>query len=206
MKLLIDTKAQRVCFAEAGSDVFELLSCLLCLPMSTAINLLTKERMAGSIGNVLASVQDLDAKFLISSMSKEPYLNPAVAPTALRPLQQLLDAPLNASTKFFTCEGKKDYYGGLHPCDYFSAVKGSRCPSCSKTLATPMKHVKPSGFAVGTATYTIMDDLSITPASSVSSVAMLAECGVKDLSSLQQKTVKIGNKEVAPLFISTSLF
>jgi hypothetical protein len=51
-----------------------------------------------------------------------------------------------------------------------------------------------------------MDDLSITPASSVSSVAMLAECGVKDLSSLQQKTVKIGNKEVAPLFISTSLF
>jgi hypothetical protein len=101
MKLLIDTKAQRVCFAEAGSDVFELLSCLLCLPMSTAINLLTKERMAGSIGNVLASVQDLDAKFLISSMSKEPYLNPAVAPTALRPLQQLLDAPLNASTKFF---------------------------------------------------------------------------------------------------------
>jgi hypothetical protein len=69
-----------------------------------------------------------------------------------------------------------------------------------------MKHVKPSGFAVGTATYTIMDDLSITPASSVSSVAMLAECGVKDLSSLQQKTVKIGNKEVAPLFISTTFF
>ncbi|CAO2208949.1 unnamed protein product [Urochloa humidicola] len=57
MKLLIDTKAQRVCFAEAGSDVFEFFSCLLCLPMSTAINLLTKEHMVGSIGNVLTSVQ-----------------------------------------------------------------------------------------------------------------------------------------------------
>ncbi|CAO2211478.1 unnamed protein product [Urochloa humidicola] len=49
MKLLIDTKAKRVCFAEAGSDVFEFFSCLLCLPMSTAINLLTDERMVGSI-------------------------------------------------------------------------------------------------------------------------------------------------------------
>jgi hypothetical protein len=49
---------------------------------------------------------------------------------------------------------------------------------------------------IWTATYTIVDDLSITPASSVSSVAMLAECGVNDLSSRQQKTVKIGNKEV----------
>nr|TKW13514.1 hypothetical protein SEVIR_5G106300v2 [Setaria viridis] len=198
MKLLIDTKAQRVCFAEAGRDVFEFFSCLLGLPMSTDINLLTKERMVDSIGNVLASVQDLDGKFVISSKSKEPYLSPAVAPTVLCPLQKLLDAPLNASTKFFTLEGKSDYYG-VHPCGYFSAAKGSKCPSCSKTMASPMKHVKPNGFAVGMATYTIMDDLSITPACSVSSVAMLAECGVTDLSSLQQKTVKIGKEEVAHL-------
>ncbi|CAO2161116.1 unnamed protein product [Urochloa humidicola] len=199
MKLSIDTKAQRVCFAE---DVFEFFSCLLCLPMSTAINLLTKERMVGSIGNVLTSVKDLDAKFTISSKSKEPYLFPAVAPTALCPLQQLLDAPLNTSTKFFTCEGKRDYYA-VHSCGYVSAIKGSKCPSCSKAMSKAMTYVKPNGFAVGTATYTIKDDLSMTPASSVSSVAMLAECGVKDLSLLQDKTVKIGKEEAQELLLAS---
>ncbi|CAO2199062.1 unnamed protein product [Urochloa humidicola] len=203
MKLLIDTKAQRVCFAEAGSDVFEFFSCLLCLPMSTAINLLTKERMVGSIGNVFASVKDLDAKFTISSKSKETYLFPAVGPTALCPLQQLLDAPLNTSTKFFTCEGKDCYGYGVHPCGYVSAIKGSKCPSCSKAMAKAMSHVKPNGFAVGTATYTIKDDLYMTPASSVSSVSMLAECGVKDLSLLQEKTVKIGKEEAQDLLLAS---
>ncbi|CAL4958297.1 unnamed protein product [Urochloa decumbens] len=203
MKLLIDTKAQRVCFAEAGSDVFEFFSCLLCLPMSTTTNLLTKERMTGSIGNVLTSVQNLDAKFTISSKSKEPYLSPAVAPTALCPLQQLLDAPLKASTKFFTCEGRKDYYYGVRLCGYVSASKGSKCPSCSKAMAKAMTHVKPNGFAVGTATYTVKDDLSITPASSVSTVAMLAECGVKDLSLLQEKTVKIGKEEAQEILLAS---
>jgi hypothetical protein len=43
--------------------------------------------------------------------------------------------------------------------------------------------------------YTVKDDLSVTPAS-LSLITMLAECGVKDLSVLQEKTVKIGKKEV----------
>jgi hypothetical protein len=52
------------------------------------------------------------------------------------------------------------------------------------------------GFVVGTTTYTITDDLSITPASSVSSINLLAQCGVKDLSTVQQRTVTIGREEV----------
>jgi hypothetical protein len=71
-----------------------------------------------------------------------------------------------------------------------------------------MPHVRNNGFAfgtsskgfvVGTTTYTISDALSITPASSVSSINLLARCGVKDLSTLQQRTVTIGSEEVAYL-------
>ncbi|KAL6626775.1 hypothetical protein ACP70R_030501 [Stipagrostis hirtigluma subsp. patula] len=100
IKLLIDTKAQKVCFAEAGNYVVEFLSSLLCLPLSTIVSLLTNDRMVGSIGNVLHSVDKLDGKYLISS--KEPYLSPTVAPAALCPLEQLMDAPLDANTSFFT--------------------------------------------------------------------------------------------------------
>ncbi|KAG2595580.1 hypothetical protein PVAP13_5KG084100 [Panicum virgatum] len=124
IKLLIDTKAQKVCFAEAGDDVIELLSCLLCLPMGTIVNLLTKERMVGSIGNVLDSVQELDAKYVCSSKSKEPYLSPA--PAMLCPLQQLLDAPLNVNSSVFTCLGEIDSQTGRRIiCGYFSDIKGS---------------------------------------------------------------------------------
>ena len=63
------------------------------------------------------------------------------------------------------------------------------------------RHVKADGLVAGTATYTVKDDLSITPASSVSSIALLAQSGVKDLSALQERIVKIGKEEVAYLFI-----
>jgi hypothetical protein len=65
-----------------------------------------------------------------------------------------------------------------------------------------IKHVKSSGLVIEkVATYTIKDDLSIAPASSMSSsVTLLVQCGVKDLSMLQQKTVKIRNEEVITSF------
>ncbi|CAL4958298.1 unnamed protein product [Urochloa decumbens] len=212
IKLLIDTKAQKVCFAEAGNDVIEFLSCLLCLPLSTTINLLSKERMVGSIGNVLNSVQELDTKYVSPRNSKEPYLSPTVAPAMLCPLQQLLDAPLNLNSSVFTCSGKTDSKTGKHiTCGYFTVIKGSACPSCFHCMNDEMPHVRNNGFIlgtttngfVGTTTYTITDDLSITPASSVSSINLLARCGVKDLSTLQERTVTIGSEEALEILLAS---
>jgi hypothetical protein len=46
-------------------------------------------------------------------------------------------------------------------------------------------------------TYTIKDDLSVTPASNLlSGITVLAQCGVKDISASQEKIVKIGKEEV----------
>ncbi|TVU21793.1 hypothetical protein EJB05_31455, partial [Eragrostis curvula] len=175
IKLLIDTKAQKVCFAEAGNDVFQFISCLLCLPMSTVVNLLTKERMVGSIGNVLDSVQKLDFQFVTSSKGKGPYLSPTIMPTTLYRFQQLL----NSSAKFFKCPGSWDYCGNYIACGYFSAIKiNSQCPSCSKAMDTEMPRAKPCGFVAGTATFTVMDDLSMTPSSSMSSITLLAKSGI----------------------------
>ncbi|KAF8662964.1 hypothetical protein HU200_055550 [Digitaria exilis] len=204
LKLLIDTKSQKVCFAEAGNDVVEFLSTLLCLPLSTIINLLTKERMVGSIENVLDSVRELDAKYVISSQSKEPYLSPDVAPKVLSPLQQLLDAPLNANGKFFRCEGMKNTYNStLTACGYFSSINGVICPRCSKSMCLTMNYVKGDSLVAGTATYTVKDDLSVTPASSESSIALLAQCGVKDLSTLEERTVKIGKEEALDILLAS---
>ncbi|KAM3193770.1 hypothetical protein ACQJBY_070413 [Aegilops geniculata] len=204
MKLLIDTKAQKVCFAEADNEVVEFLSSLLCLPMSTVINLLTKERMVGSIGNVLDSLEMLDATYVFSSKGKEPYIKPTISPGMLSPLQQLLgDAQLNASSRFFTCVGKRCCYGTSYSCGYFSVAKGSKCPSCSTGMNNAMLQAKTEGFVIGTSTYTVKDDLSIIPASSVASIALLTQCGVKDLSTLQEKMVKIGKEEALDILLAS---
>ncbi|XP_040258096.1 uncharacterized protein [Aegilops tauschii subsp. strangulata] len=91
IKLVIDTKTQNVRFAEAGSDVVEFLTGLLSLPLGTVVDLLTKEHMVGSIGNVLGSVEKMDAGY----KGKERRLSPAVGPAALSRLQQLLSAHLS---------------------------------------------------------------------------------------------------------------
>jgi hypothetical protein len=210
IRLWIDTEAQRVSFAEAGKDVVDFLSCLMCLPMNTIISLLSKERMVGSIGNVYGSVQRMDTKYLNSDVTWEPYLKPSILDiTVLSPLQQLLDQPLPVNTcSFFTCVGKRDGHYNINPlpyptcCGYFTGVEGYKCPHCCKPMDQTIKHVKSTGLVIGKeATYTVKDDLSIAPASSVSSsVTLRVQCGGKDMSMLQEKTVKLRNEEVCITF------
>lgn len=47
LKLLIDTKGNKVLFAEAGKDFVDFLFNLLSLPLGNVINLLTKNSMVG---------------------------------------------------------------------------------------------------------------------------------------------------------------
>ncbi|XBI86148.1 hypothetical protein VPH35_094159 [Triticum aestivum] len=62
MKLLVDTKAQRVLFAEASKDVVDFLFSLLALPVGTAVKLLGKDSMVGCVGNLYGSVEKLQEK------------------------------------------------------------------------------------------------------------------------------------------------
>ncbi|KAI5013033.1 hypothetical protein ZWY2020_027987 [Hordeum vulgare] len=57
MKLLVGTRLPRprVVFAEASKDAVDFLFSLLSLPAGTAVRLLGKESMAGSVGNLYSS-------------------------------------------------------------------------------------------------------------------------------------------------------
>ncbi|KAF7070043.1 hypothetical protein CFC21_075600 [Triticum aestivum] len=190
--LLIDTKAAKVCFAEAGNDVVEFLSGLLSLPLGTIGNLLTKERMAGSAGNLLASVQMRDADY----MGKEQHLSPAVPWATLCRLEELLGAEVsNCHTRFYTCENRNTG----RSCGFLSASSDSACPACKGRMFDPM-HVRSENEEVTAASrasvYTIKDYLMVSPAPSLlSGITLFAHCGVTDLSVLEKKSVKIGKEE-----------
>uniref|UniRef100_A0A0E0JE69 Uncharacterized protein n=1 Tax=Oryza punctata TaxID=4537 RepID=A0A0E0JE69_ORYPU len=85
MKLLIDTRAQRVLFAEAGKDVIDFLFSLLALPVGTVIKLLGRESMAGCVGNLYTSVENLHYTYLQPDATKDALLHPVVLSARRRP-------------------------------------------------------------------------------------------------------------------------
>ncbi|CAO2185690.1 unnamed protein product [Urochloa humidicola] len=107
MKLLVDRKAQRVVFAEAGKEVVDFLFSLLALPLGTAVKLVGEEAVAGSVGNLYASVERLDDAYVLPGAARSALLHPpAVASPAVSTNSSvlLLPAPAPAPPKaFFTC-------------------------------------------------------------------------------------------------------
>ncbi|OEL12733.1 hypothetical protein BAE44_0026248, partial [Dichanthelium oligosanthes] len=77
MKLLVDGKAGRVLYAEAGKDVVDFLFSLLTLPVGTVVKILSKDSMVGSVGNLYGSVEKLDETYVLSAYAKDALLAPA---------------------------------------------------------------------------------------------------------------------------------
>ncbi|KAL6624464.1 hypothetical protein ACP70R_031785 [Stipagrostis hirtigluma subsp. patula] len=215
MKLLVDSSPQRrprVVFAEAGKDTVDFLISLLAIPPGTAVKLLGKESVAGCMGNLYASVEKLDAAYVQPGAAKDavlctagmPYPAAAGPNSRLLPLPEPAPAPAPAPRTFYNCS-----YNHSGCRSYVTEVRGSRCPNCGGQMATEARLVgsppavaqeaataKTKGFVQGGAvTYTVTDDLTISPMSNVSSIALLNACAVRDLGALQERTVQIGYKE-----------
>jgi hypothetical protein len=81
MKLLVDTRAQRVLYAEVRKDVVDFLFSFLALHAGSAVELLGHEAMVGS---VYASVEKLDATYVQPGVAKAALLSPtSLSPAAV---------------------------------------------------------------------------------------------------------------------------
>ncbi|CAM0879535.1 unnamed protein product [Alopecurus aequalis] len=90
LKLLVDTKAQRVLFAEAGKDAVDFLFSLLALPVGTTTKLLGADSMVGSVGDLYASFAKLDATYVLPGAKlDDALLHPAVTTPAAAALLRL---------------------------------------------------------------------------------------------------------------------
>ncbi|KAI4978526.1 hypothetical protein ZWY2020_015279 [Hordeum vulgare] len=210
MKLLVDTRPPRprVVFAEAGKDAVDFLFSLLTLPAGTAVRLLGKESMAGSVGNLYSSVERLEGSYLRPGFGKDALLCHAVEAS---PLLRLPAPPAPAPRTFFTCGGGTTSHFSYQGCrGYVSDARGARCPACGNEMATQSQYVAApapaqpeqgaatgtTGYVQGGVTYTVTDDLAVTPMSAISSIARLgALAAVGGLAALQERTVQLGYKE-----------
>uniref|UniRef100_A0ACD5TRA9 Uncharacterized protein n=1 Tax=Avena sativa TaxID=4498 RepID=A0ACD5TRA9_AVESA len=218
MKLLVDTQAQRVLFAEASKDVVDFLFSLLALPVGTAVKLLGKDSMVGCVGSLYSSVEKLDGTYVQPGAAKDALLHPTVLSPAVSNESSLLGLPSPEAPEpkmFYRCNKgcSPGGFGALSTCascrGYITDTYATGCPSCGGQMTTRLTLVSPSesrdqvaaavvsgkGFVQGIVTYMVMDDLTVTPMSSISSITLLNTFAVKDIGALQEKTVQLGYNE-----------
>ncbi|WVY95333.1 hypothetical protein V8G54_034421 [Vigna mungo] len=204
--MLIDTKREKVLFAETSKSVVDFLFNLLCLPIGTVIRILNKNEMVGSLGNLYESVENLDETYMQPDQHKDILLKPSVPMSSrisgLLPLVNDNDSSSNNSTDvFYRCRN----HDGYVTCD-----NNTRCPTCRTSMNSKMTFVGKkvaneiyadnSGFVKEVITYMVMDDLGIQPLSIISSLTLLNKFNVKEVSVLQEKVVELDMNQASFVF------
>ncbi|OMO97104.1 hypothetical protein COLO4_14888 [Corchorus olitorius] len=209
LKLLIDSKNNKVLFAESGKDFVDFLFNLLALPVATVIRLLTKNNIVGSLGNIYDSIENLDETYIEPNQNKDTLLKPS-APNSAFQLPLLLAADNDSmTTKVFTCPGQNC----IHVTDEPSQV----CPSCHQKMSIEVPFVAPTaadqwgptdegGFVKGVVTYMVMDNLAVKPMSAISSISLLNKFNVEEVGVLQEKGLKLLKSSLESKSVLTDVF
>ncbi|OIV91228.1 hypothetical protein TanjilG_30450 [Lupinus angustifolius] len=207
VKLLIDTKREKVLFAEASKAVIDFLFNLLSFPIGAVVRLLTKNQMVGSLGNLYESVEQLNHTYMQPNQNKDVLLKPtslisSSVISGLLPPNDVLDSPVNVeSLKFYTCHNK---------CSYVTCKSGTSCPSNDYSscimnsqlsfvgnipVLKDVSSTNVNGFVKDVVTYMVMDDLVIQPMSTISSITLLNKFDVKEIGLLEERVVELGMEE-----------
>ncbi|XP_058183424.1 uncharacterized protein LOC131301257 [Rhododendron vialii] len=155
--------------------------------------------MLGALGNLYQSIQNLSETYFVSSQTKDSVLKPKAPLSATKPPLLSLDGGASAAKKYYCCP---NYYQG-HP--YVAHDAWAVCPSCKKRLTSELKYVAGTnevlaalgegGFVKGVVSYMVMDDLVVTPVSTISAITMLNKFNVKDVGALEERVVHFGMPE-----------
>ncbi|KAK8662356.1 hypothetical protein V6N13_091934 [Hibiscus sabdariffa] len=196
LKLLIDSKSNRLVFAEAGKDFVDFIFSIMSLPVGTVVRLLSDQGTLGCIRNIYESIENLGSSYMLWTANKdillkaqafnyaayEPFLLPSIKPPAY--------------TNLYRCSN-----GGNVNCRvYIANNPSSHCPSCGCLMNHSFSFVNlPSkvggGFVKEAATYMVTDDLVVRPIATSYIVTLLNKYEIKDIGDLKEKVVSVGVNE-----------
>ncbi|XP_078173330.1 uncharacterized protein LOC144567145 [Carex rostrata] len=210
LKLIIDKKSNKVLFGEARRDLVDLIFSLLALPLGAITKLLAKDAFVGSIGEVYDSLSKINGTHILCYGKQSSLLNPPLATTSSYNSNFFLPPSAFQDKKdrwFYICSSAYDIQ--MSCCPYVSRVEGTTCLGCGKIMDSQTGFKDPkfdTGTVVevssdgkecvdGEVTYSVMDDLTMVPMSTLSSIALFSKFEIKDLGSIQEITVTIGFEE-----------
>ncbi|KAK4374570.1 hypothetical protein RND71_005247 [Anisodus tanguticus] len=208
MKLLIDTNAGKVLFAEAEKDCVDFLFHILSLPLGTLISLIKEKGMNGSFPNLYESVENLKETYIQSNQCKDILLKPkSSVGISTVPFLLLNDNVATLEKTFYGCSSSTSH-------STVSDGPNARCTSCNSSLSRKLNYVAPpvengdvaatGGFVKDVVTYMVTDDLVVKPMSTISCIALLNKFNVRDVGVLEEEVVSFGMEEALEL-LKTSL-
>ncbi|KAH9768971.1 hypothetical protein KPL71_011818 [Citrus sinensis] len=203
LKLLINKTERKVLFAEADKDFVDFLFYVLSLPVGTIINLLKNKNTGWCLGDLYRSIESLSETYIQSNESKNSVLNPKspLCPNEIPLLSLDNSHEPNAVLKFFSCPNS-NHYSSSHL--YVADAPSRSCPGCDATMNHELTFVPPEcttaadaerGFVKGVVTYMVMDNLEVTPMSTISCITLPIKFKVMDLSALEEQVVDFGIDE-----------
>ncbi|XP_020261382.1 uncharacterized protein LOC109837511 [Asparagus officinalis] len=205
LKLVVDTKRNRVVFAESEEEFVDILFSFLTLPMGTIIRLLNKESSVGCMDKLYKSVENLDPKYLETKACKTMLLQPRSE--AEIPCEDLVvNADDLMPRRHYTCPT----FGCFIKNKLYSSFRGSPCLCGKATDQCGLwdkveNNAKNSVFLKEAATYVITDDLHVTRATTITTVSLLQKLGIEDADVLEERIVDVSRNEVLSLLKSLLL-
>lgn len=206
LKLLVNKKDRKIVFAEANKDFIDFLFYMLTLPIGAIMKLLANETLLGSLGDLYQSIHNLNDMYILQNKTKDTVLNPKLS-THVPHLQDLLllpiDPPTTIERKFYRCSASN------HRCRHVTDEPKTLCPNCRYPMSEEVAYVSLDtykvativsvgevGFVKAVVTYMVMDDLSVKPMSTISTITLLNRLSIKDVCVLEEKEVHFGIAEV----------
>jgi hypothetical protein len=209
MKLLVDTKAKRVLYAEGGKEVVDFFFGILALPVGTVAKLLREGgAQAAGAANIYDSAEKMDPAYMKSAVVRDALLNSHRYTLLTHPtIQPQSTAATVAGPSTVVQSTNTAYAAPLMSVSSAAAYTTKYAAPTTTTMSiTPASGIASSitargsntgGFVQGLVTYTIMDDLTIAPMSNISATVLLSKLNGEDKGLvLEEKSVHIGYQEV----------
>ncbi|KAH0660727.1 hypothetical protein KY285_027905 [Solanum tuberosum] len=199
IKLLIDSNAKKVVFAEVEKNFVDFLFHILSLPVGRVTKLLKEKGMNGCLHNIYESVENLNNSYMKNS--KDMIIKPECPVEIFSVPLQLFNYNVPQKKKNLSkCSSAK--------CSYVMEGVYKICPLCKNSMSMVVPATD-GGFVKETVKYMVMDELVVKPLS-VSNIMG----HVKDVVGLHEEVVQFGIEEAMKLLklsmesntVLTSLF
>ncbi|GLJ10627.1 hypothetical protein SUGI_0132030 [Cryptomeria japonica] len=209
VRFMINTRTQRIVYAEAGKEFVDFLFSFLSMPIGSILKLLyalESNRKIGSVSNLYDSMEKLSSLFLITDKSQlldpkfiTPYFNNSLSIEGgnYYVCSYLIGRGASASWGYYD-------HGGMNTTHNMSTSNTDIC-ICGKPidhLVQLRQNTNTSGSSSQTAgqaqgnsgyvkemlTFIITDDLKIKGSSTITTITLLNQLSIKDLTDLEERT------------------
>ncbi|XXG89329.1 hypothetical protein AAC387_Pa12g1355 [Persea americana] len=206
LRLLIHKEENQILYAESGNDFVDVLLSFLTMPLGTVIRLTGKQSEMGSLDNLFGSVEDLDVQYLQSESCKNMLLHPKSASEERR-RKLMVNIDDTEPTDYYLCTNASFPLNSDSDFKHLISTTRQRACRCGRSVSRrmPTRDKKVGGdgkdgvFVKGKMRYMITDNLQILPVCMRTSLELLTRFGISDPSVLEERDVKLGQKEVLHL-------